>query len=362
MNRTVQVHLTSLVNASKIRKETRNGREVIVVPSATLPDGIIMNGIRYSAEAIARSYKSLERTMAPVGHPKIGNSYVSSFDPEAINQFHIGAWNENVRQEGGRVLLDKVIDVEVAKSTEKGKEVLNAIDKGEPIHTSTGLIADLAPGDEEKGYKYDVVNMTFDHDAILLNEPGAATPEQGVGMLVNNQRLDVINSAIEAAESELDWAGQHLIRSLDRLQDASKWEKIKQTILSAILGEGKTTQPPEPEEEEEMKDEQVQAMNARFDALETAVTSIAATMTALNEAMAADAKKAEDEEAAKKAEAEKAVVNAKLATEDEAKQLPLFALNKLLEVSTAPKQAAALNGRPISTNTDKGEYAFPEEK
>lgn len=110
----VRVNIRTLANTAAIRREKRNGRDVIIVPSATMPDDVVMNDILYPAAEIAKSFKSLERTPAPLGHPTINGAFVSARDPESINLGWIGAWNENVRQEDGRVLLDKVIDVEVA--------------------------------------------------------------------------------------------------------------------------------------------------------------------------------------------------------------------------------------------------------
>lgn len=49
--------------------------------------------------------------------------------------------------------------------------------------------------------------MQFDHIAILLDEPGAGTPEEGVGMFVNadGQQADVeTTSLIDAANSMKD--------------------------------------------------------------------------------------------------------------------------------------------------------------
>ena len=44
----VRVNIRCLANTAAIRREKRNGRDVIVVPSATMPDDVIMNGIRYA--------------------------------------------------------------------------------------------------------------------------------------------------------------------------------------------------------------------------------------------------------------------------------------------------------------------------
>lgn len=193
-NEQVVVNVRAMVDNSKIRREMHNGREHIVVPSYTLPDGVVMNGGMYPAEEIAKSYKSLEGTLAPIGHPQVNGEYVASNSPDAINAHHVGAWNRNVSRKNGRVYVEKWIDVETASSSEKGKRLLDAINTGKPIHTSTGILLAREPVSNANGYDWIARNMNFDHDAILLDEPGAAGPEQGVGMMVNSQRLMVINS------------------------------------------------------------------------------------------------------------------------------------------------------------------------
>lgn len=181
----VRVFMNYQVNNSKIRTIQRNGREHIVVPSYTLPSGCTMNGGLYPHEEIEKAYKSLEGKLAPAGHPIVNGEYVAAGTIEAINAYHIGGWNENVRREGNRIAVDKIIDVEYAKQTEKGRAILEAINKGDPIHTSTGIFMQREPVANAKGYKWIARNMEMDHDAILLGEIGAATPEQGVGMMVN---------------------------------------------------------------------------------------------------------------------------------------------------------------------------------
>ena len=48
----VRVNVRTLANVKAARKEKRNGRDVMIVPSATLPDNVVMNGIMYPAEEI----------------------------------------------------------------------------------------------------------------------------------------------------------------------------------------------------------------------------------------------------------------------------------------------------------------------
>ena len=86
----IRVNIRHKVANSAIRSEQRNGREVIVVPSAVAKFDSVLNGIFYPREELESSYKGIERTPAPLGHPMIGNTYAPARDPEAINTHHIG--------------------------------------------------------------------------------------------------------------------------------------------------------------------------------------------------------------------------------------------------------------------------------
>lgn len=182
----MRVNLRAAVNAADIRTEMYNGREHLVLPSYTLPDNVVMNGGLYPADEIEKSYASLENTPAPVGHPQIDGEYVSAYHPAAINGYYAGAFNRNVRRDGHRIYLEKWVDTEFAKTNAQGQALLAAIKDKQPIHTSTGVLLEPEPvTNAALGYKWIARNMRFDHDAILINETGAATPEQGVGLFVN---------------------------------------------------------------------------------------------------------------------------------------------------------------------------------
>lgn len=191
------VHVRSLaINASNISTETIDGDEHIVIRGVVpVVDDVVMNGGLYPAEEINKSFKTLEGKQMPLGHPKIGGEYVSADTPRAVNQYHVGAWQENVRKDGERVVMDMKINRRYAESTDKGKRLIERLDAmmtgndAEPIHVSTGLLLqrEMNSG-KSKGKKHSWIarNMQFDHTAILLDEPGAATPGEGVGIFVNS--------------------------------------------------------------------------------------------------------------------------------------------------------------------------------
>ncbi|MDX0808661.1 hypothetical protein GOD80_26245 [Sinorhizobium medicae] len=366
----VRVNVRSVANTKAVRKEKRNGRDVVIVPSATLPDNIIMNGIMYPADEIEKSYVSLNRTPAPLGHPTINGKFVSARDPEGINLGYIGAWNENVRRENGRVFLDKVIDVEVANRSPGGKEVLAAIEKGEPVHTSTGLIANLEAVSNASDHKHIARNIQFDHDAILLNESGAATPEQGVGMLVNangeQEEIEVINSSLtEEADREIDWAGTRLVEALRRRENIGIWDKVKAAIMEAV-GSGRVPSTNRKEDDMPVSDEQFKSLSDEVKTLSESMAKIGDTIGAavanavkpLVDAQNEMVANQKTKEEAEKAELVVKVVKANVLSESAAKELTLNALKELAS-KAEPGKAAALNGA-FKPAGDKPSYKLPE--
>lgn len=238
----IRVNVLSVANSKKIRHEVRNGRQLIIVPSATLPDNIIMNRIHYPADVIAEGYKTLERTPAPLGHPKVNGVYVNASDPEAINGYWVGAWNENVRREGGRVHLDKVIDVERAKSTEQGVRLLEAINNQLPIHTSTGLFLSVKDAKHDD-YDHVATKMIADHDCFLLDEQGAATPDQGVGVYVNSSggEMEIVSCNVADAVMTPEASNDSKRR---RLRDALAGDWLVDFSDDRVIYEDRQTEKP----------------------------------------------------------------------------------------------------------------------
>ena len=375
----VRINVRTVANAAAIRREKRDDRDVIVVPSATLPDNVIMNGIKYPPEEIEASYKQLNRSPAPLGHPKVGGKFVSARDPEGINRGHIGAWNENVRREGGRVLLDKVIDVGVANLTEGGRAVLAAIEKGEPIHTSTALVAKMEAVANQADHKFIARAMLFDHDAILLNEPGAATPEQGVGMLVNasgdEEEIEVVNSVIDEADRDIDWALDSLARAIEKRQRAKPLAALKTAIIEAYENlVGSERKPSNNQKDDEMDKVQFDELSARVNALSDAVKpeALASALTGVianavaeavkpltdaNEQILANQKAKDDDEL--KGLREK-IVNANLIDEEAAGELTLNAARALAK-KAEPGSAAAFN-RGFKPSGEKAAFKAPSEE
>lgn len=380
----VRVNVKAKADTSKIRREKRNGRDKIIVPSATLPDGVVMNGIMYPGDEIEKSYSSLDQTPAPLGHPSLDGQFVSASHTEGFIRNGIGAYNENVRRVNGRVFLDKVIDVEYANRTEPGKALIKAIENGEVIHTSTGLLLELENAAEGLGYKYIARNMFFDHDAILLDEPGAATPEQGVGLMVNKasdkdgNEIEVVNSSVEDAERELDWAAEYAARAVDKLERAPLIERIKAAILEAVGMSPEKVEGTATNKEMDMtvSKEQFEELSGAVKSLSDAVATQNANLgAAVGEAVAkamqplidaqvaaANAQKTKDDE--EKANLVDAVVNAQLMDKETAEELSLDALRRqkarISNGRAAPFAAPIFAGTKPQQNSGSAGFKAPE--
>lgn len=193
-----RVNVLTVVNsASNITTETIDGKPHIVVRGITpVVDDIVMNRKLYPAAEIEKAYNTLERNPMPLGHPKVDGKHVSARDVRAVNEYHVGAWLQNVSHKDGKVTGDMYVNRQYAESSDKGKRLINRLDEmlagtnSDPIHISTGLLySGIAANGESKGKKYNEIatNMMFDHVAVLLDEPGAGTPEDGVGIFVNSE-------------------------------------------------------------------------------------------------------------------------------------------------------------------------------
>jgi len=257
------VNVLSVINsASNISTETINGRDHIIVRGITpVVDDIVMNRKLYPAAEIAKSYKTLERNPMPLGHPKLDGKHISARDVQAVNQYHVGAWLQNVNHSGGKVTGDMYVDRRYAEASDNGKRLLARLDdmaagnNSEPIHISTGLTySGIVANGDSKGKKYDEIatNMDFDHVAVLLDEPGAGTPNDGVGIFVNSdgteQQIEVVNLAEAQTPDELPPESYSFFQQLKAFfsanskQPKEEVDPMKELITNALKAKGIPTE------------------------------------------------------------------------------------------------------------------------
>lgn len=198
-----RIHILSAVNAANV---TKDGGTYTIRDVCGAVDGIVMNQALYPAEELKAGVSSLEGKPAPAGHPKnASGQFISALNGEALLTAYAGAVCRNARHEGGRTLVDIVVNEAQAKAHPDGVKLVERLDaaingqNADPIHVSTGLVAKMIQANGEAGgkkYSRIATAIQYDHLAILFNERGAGTPEDGVGMFLNadgqEQEVEVV--------------------------------------------------------------------------------------------------------------------------------------------------------------------------
>ena len=188
-----RVHILSVVNAGNVSKD---GSTYTIRDVVGAVDDIVMNSRLYPADQLKAAAATLEGKPAPAGHPKnSAGQAISALNGEALASAWIGSYVRNARHEAGRTIADVVVNEAQARAHPDGAKLIERLDaaiagnNADPIHVSTGLMMDpIIANGESRGKRYSsiVTNIRYDHLAILLNETGAATPDQGVGMFLNS--------------------------------------------------------------------------------------------------------------------------------------------------------------------------------
>lgn len=192
MKKQQRIHILTAVNARNVSK---TGSTYTIRDVSGAVDDIVMNGMLYPGEQLASGAPSLEGKPAPAGHPKnAAGQHISALNGEALLNSYAGAVCRNARHDAGRTLVDIVVNEQQARSHPDGAKLIERLDNAisgknvDPIHVSTGLLcAPITANGESRGKKYQRIatNIQYDHLAILLNEKGAGTPDDGVGMWLN---------------------------------------------------------------------------------------------------------------------------------------------------------------------------------
>ena len=188
-------------NLGESRRERLHGREYIVAPATLIVGDSVLNGsqgpLLYRSEEVAKDPWAWNGVPLVAWHPtkeqdgEVVN--VSARDPEVLNEWGLGfLFNANA-DEGdltGEAWFDvtnvKAVDLKLAKM---GVEpILPKLKTSEQIELSTGLFTENVPAPKDSvtanGDPYDAEATNFrpDHVAILPDEVGACSNEDGCGV------------------------------------------------------------------------------------------------------------------------------------------------------------------------------------
>lgn len=187
----------------KVRRETLNGVSYLVAPLSMIVPGVL-NGSRgaiyYPGEENARYADQWNGMPIVYRHPTNNGVPVSARNPKVLIKSKVGRVYNVTSNRKGVLGGEAWINVEDANRVDR--RIVENLSQGVPIEISTGLHIDTvdAPPNsvDHKGRPYQHIarNYRADHLAILLDERGACSLEDGCGLGVihNNLRWVTINA------------------------------------------------------------------------------------------------------------------------------------------------------------------------
>jgi hypothetical protein len=187
---TFQKPYSCVINAAKFKLNTLNGREYLTAP-VVMAKVTVMNKILYKEDELKRSVVGWNNRPVTVSHPaNEDGSFLSANSPEVLEKYQVG-FVFNTRMDKGKLKAEIWLDKDLLANH---KDLANKIDAGEMIEVSTGLFLDL---EEKEGVfnskEYVGIGHSYlpDHLALLPNEIGACSIEDGAGFPRVNTSLEV---------------------------------------------------------------------------------------------------------------------------------------------------------------------------
>lgn len=205
--------------AGSVRRVTRNGRQYFVVPLSMIVPGVLVGSkgpLYYPPDECARNVGSWDGTPIVVYHPTdpLTGSNVSAKGggTKAIGFLANTKFDGKLRSTGW-------FDVKAVKAVDK--RVYDALVAGTPMELSTGLYTDNEPAvgtHNGKAYEYIARNYRPDHLAVLPDQRGACSVEDGCGVLVNAWT----DEARAAAEEARRLKAESSAKGGDKYREASR--------------------------------------------------------------------------------------------------------------------------------------------
>ena len=182
--------ISNYVGLGRVRQATLHGRVHLVAPLSLIVPGVLAgsNGpMYYPLDELGKNPTAWNEMPIVVGHPTNNDgSPTSARTPVVAEQRTVGrVYNAKV---DGKLIAEAWFDVERLRLVDG--RVLTSLEQHRPIEVSTGLFADSVPADtgatyNGKPYSFVARNYQPDHLAILLDQKGACSIEDGCGVLVN---------------------------------------------------------------------------------------------------------------------------------------------------------------------------------
>lgn len=179
--------------AGKVKILIHEGKQVMSIPVVAIVEGVL-NDYYVPSDEFGKFVNSWEGIPIPVDHPQVNGIHVSANLPDILSSRNIGRFH-NVEIVDNKLKGEMWIFVEDAKAKGFG-EVINRLEKGEKIEVSTAYFADTEPTKgNHNGVSYSGIhrNLRPDHLAILPDDIGACSVEQGCGTFQNHRKGTIMS-------------------------------------------------------------------------------------------------------------------------------------------------------------------------
>jgi len=225
-----------------LRNETLNGKTYLVAPMSLISPGVL-NGSKgplyYPIEEVTRNVDDWNNIPLVAYHPAKQNGLaVSARDPDVLNSQGIGFV---FRAKGGdKLTAEGWFDIDAMKRIDN--RILDSLEAGKPIELSTGLYTENEPAAEGatfNGKSYDFIARNYkpDHLAILPDQTGACSLQDGCGVLVNKE--DSASSPQPVSEQvnleNISMAKKELVTEL--ITNCSCWNEDDREVLVNLSDE-----------------------------------------------------------------------------------------------------------------------------
>jgi hypothetical protein len=189
----VKAYLTAnTIQGYTARQERLNGVDYLVAPATILVEGVhrgSAGAIFYPANELSAFVGAWDGRPVTLGHPEIDGEPVGASTPDALEQFSLGMLMGTVYDpEQSRLRAEVWVDM--ARARRLAPEVLEAMQKGEPVEVSTGLWFEAQGGSGMWGneeFETTATRFRPDHLALLPGLVGACSISDGCGLRANKE-------------------------------------------------------------------------------------------------------------------------------------------------------------------------------
>jgi hypothetical protein len=188
---TFDIYRASTNQNYEVRRETRDGRNYLVVPVVMMVEGVHSGShgpLLHTIDELGRYPQSWDGRPVVIRHPQVNGVYVSANSPDVLDSYAVGQIY-NTHTNGTKLMAEAWLEVDKLQSI--SPETYQKLEDHELIEVSVGVFTDdeQTSGDWN-GEPYTMIarNHRPDHLALLPDEIGACSVEDGCGVRVNNKK------------------------------------------------------------------------------------------------------------------------------------------------------------------------------